>query len=93
MTDPTTQEEDKKLDEISATLGDAIRNAMAFYDCRLVLAVLLGQAGVLAASLRQAGILPPIQIIHYFTTGLVSSFVDNQKVPKVSVIGTPTARN
>ena len=93
MTEHTTQEEEKKLDEISATLGDAIHNATAFYDCRLVLAVLLGQAGVLAASLRQAGILAPVQIIHYFNAGLVNSFIDNEKVPKVSLIGTTETRN
>ena len=89
MIEPT-KEEKQKLDEICAIIDKALDQANAFYDCRLVLATLLGRAGAFAAGLRQAKVMDPCIVVRYFMIGLEGAFIDG-KVPKIASLDDPSA--
>jgi hypothetical protein len=83
----TSEEQTQKnLDQISMIVEEAVDKAVAFYDCRLVLGVLLGRTSALAAALRQTGVLDHRTLVRYFMAGLENSFVDG-KVPKLMSLG------
>ncbi len=86
MITPTSAEQ-KQLDEIGLIVDKAIMQAVAFYDCRLVLATLIGRTSTFAASLRQAGVADHRMLTRYFMAGLENAFIDNDKVPVVTNIG------
>jgi hypothetical protein len=76
----------KQIDAVVEVLDAAIDKVIAFYDCRLVLGVLLGQASMLAAGLRQTRVLDPRSLTQYFMAALEGAFVDG-KMPKVVALG------
>lgn len=89
MNDPNDLPADdrKNLDQISEVLFQARQKVTSFYDCRMVLAVMISQASNLAAAMRQTGVVTPAMVVEYFTLGLRDSFVDSEHPPIVNRLG------
>lgn len=83
-----TLEEQKRIDEVIGIIAEAIEKAAAFYDCRLVLGALIGQASVFASGMRQAGVLDSRSLVRYFTAALDGAFIDG-RAPKIKTVGEP----
>src|SRR5688572_1348540 len=72
----------KKADEVMTILHGAMQQVDAFYDCRMILGLLLGICSVRAGMLRQAKVLTQDEIDQCFAQALMNSEIDGP-VPKI----------